>query len=58
MTKRSTLSNPACITQFNAQKLDSQGQTDVIYTDIQKALDKIDHNNLLAKLDVIGFSTQ
>ena len=56
MEKRSTISNLTCITQFISDTLDSQGQVDVIYTDIQKAFDKIDHFLLLSKLNAIGVS--
>jgi Reverse transcriptase (RNA-dependent DNA polymerase) len=56
MSKRSTVTNLSCITQFIADTLDSNGQVDVIYTDIQKAFDQIDHNLLLQKLDAIGLS--
>ena len=56
MEKRSTISNLTCITQFISDTLDSQGQVDVIYTDIQKTFDKIDHFLLLSKLNAIGVS--
>lgn len=56
MEKRSTVTNLASITQYISQYLDSQGQVDVIYTDIQKAFDQIDHFLLLSKLKDIGFS--
>lgn len=56
MEKRSTISNLTCITQYISDTLDSQGQVDVIYTDFQKAFDKIDHFLLFSKLKAIGVS--
>ena len=56
MEKKSTVSSLACITQNISEILDFQGQVDVIYTDIQRALDQIDHFSLLSKLRIIGFS--
>jgi retron-type reverse transcriptase len=43
-------------TQFVAEVLDKNVQVDCIYTDFSKALDKINHNVLLNKLDAYGFS--
>lgn len=56
MSKKSTVTNLAVITQFICDTLDDGGQVDVIYTDIQKAFDTIDHNLLLNKLQTTGFS--
>lgn len=56
MEKRSTVSNLACITQYISEALDLQRQVDVIFTDIQKAFDQIDHYLLLSKLKAIGVS--
>lgn len=54
--KRSTVTNLALFTQYAAEVLDEKGQVDVVYTDFQKAFDKIDHYVLLSKLDQIGLS--
>lgn len=57
MENRSTVTNLTCITQYISNILDKQGQVDVIYTDIQKAFDHVDHFLLLTKLDHLGFSS-
>lgn len=56
MERRSTVSNLLCMTQYISEFLDDHGQVDVIYTDLQKAFDRIDHYILLKKLKMIGFS--
>lgn len=56
MEKRSTTSNLLCMSQFLAAQLDNQCQVDVIYTDISKAFDSVDHNILLNKLLEFGLS--
>ncbi|KAJ8934214.1 hypothetical protein NQ318_021639 [Aromia moschata] len=56
LQEKSTTTNLVCITQYIAEALDCHGQVDVIYTDIQKAFDQIDHFLLLSKLSNIGFS--
>lgn len=56
MSQRSTVTNLMCLTQFMSEVLDTNGQVDIIYTDIQKAFDQIDHFLLLAKLDSFGIS--
>jgi ribonuclease P/MRP protein subunit RPP40 len=38
------------VTQFISECLDRRGQMDVIYTDVAKAFDRVDHNILLQKL--------
>lgn len=56
MAKRSTVTNLVAITQYLSNNLDNNKQVDVIYTDMAKAFDRIDHSILLCKLDRIGFS--
>lgn len=58
MKGRSTVTNLVCMTQFLCQILDRKGQVDVIYTDLSKAFDKLDHNIFLTKLDGFGFSAR
>lgn len=55
--RRSTTTNLASFTEFTVKILDTGGQVDVLYTDIQKAFDQIDHYILLSKLDKIGISS-
>lgn len=44
------------MTQFVAEALDSSCQVDVIYTDLTKAFDRLDHCLLMGKLHKLGFS--
>jgi hypothetical protein len=54
MRGRSTVTNLVCVTQFISDSLDRRGQVDVIYTDVAKAFDSVDHHILLYKLSEIG----
>lgn len=54
---RSTTTNLLCVTQFIAEELDAGGQVDVIYTDLSKAFDRLDHTILLRKLSYFGLSS-
>jgi hypothetical protein len=48
--------NLVCITDYIANAFDNNTQVDVIYTDVSKAFDKLNHNILLSKLNAFGFS--
>lgn len=53
---RSTMTNLSCASQIIAETIDANGQLDVIYTDITKAFDKLDHKILLDKMQHYGLS--
>lgn len=50
MIQWSTITNLAVLNQFICKTLDAGGQVDVIYSDISKAVDRMDHLVLLCKL--------
>jgi hypothetical protein len=52
---RFTVTNLVCVMQFISECLDRRGQVDMIYTDVAKAFDRVDHNILLKKLFECGF---
>lgn len=54
MKGRSTASNLLCLTEHVIKAMDSKKQVDVVYTDLAKAFDKVDHDMLLEKLDHMG----
>lgn len=54
LRNRSALSNLAEFTQFVLEGMEGGGQVDVVYTDFEKAFDRVDHIILLAKLDRLG----
>jgi hypothetical protein len=56
--RRSTMSNLLTFSQYVSESLDSQQQVDTIYTDFTKAFDQIDHNIIIKKLDMFGFSNK
>ena len=51
---RSTVTNLVTTLEVIAKNMDMQTQTDVIYTDFEKAFDCIDHDLLIAKLSRMG----
>lgn len=51
---RSTTTNLACFTNFVLENMENGGQVDVIYTDFEKAFDRVDHVILLNKLQILG----
>ncbi|GJQ81172.1 hypothetical protein Trydic_g23344 [Trypoxylus dichotomus] len=53
---KSTVTNLCTFLQYASEVIDDHGQVDVLYTDISKAFDRIDHGILLRKLQDIGFS--
>jgi Reverse transcriptase (RNA-dependent DNA polymerase) len=53
---RSTITNLLCFSNFVSNHLDAGVQVDVIYTDFEKAFDRVNHKILLSKLYDIGFS--
>ena len=52
--KRSTVTNLACFANYVLPNMDRGGQVDVIYTDFEKAFDRVDHVILLRKLQDLG----
>lgn len=54
--RRSTVTNLSCVTEYLANKLDKKLQVDIIYTDIGKAFDSINHRLLIKKMDYYGVS--
>ncbi|KAJ3644314.1 hypothetical protein Zmor_026980 [Zophobas morio] len=54
---RSTDTNLSIIAQYLAEEVDNRGRVDVIYTDLSKAFDKIQHNILIQKLNNFGLNT-
>lgn len=55
MSSRSTTTSLLCIMQDISVVLETKGQMDVVYTDLLRAFDTIDHGILLKKLDELGF---
>ena len=56
MPGRLTVANLLSFTQFTASIADGGGQVDAIYTDFEKAFDRLDHQFLLCKLSDVGLS--
>lgn len=54
LRNRSTTTNLACFVNFLTSSIDGGGQVDVVYTDFEKAFDRVDHAILLRKLYSLG----
>ncbi|XP_059045113.1 uncharacterized protein LOC131840914 [Achroia grisella] len=54
LKKRSTVTNLTCFSNYILTNMDKGGQVDVIYTDFEKAFDRVDHLILLGKLQTLG----
>lgn len=54
LKRRSTVSNLACFTNHVLTEMEGGGQVDVIYTDFEKAFDRVNHAILLMKLEALG----
>lgn len=51
---RSTTTNLLCLTSYITESMNVRAQTDVIYTDLSAAFDKLNHEIAIAKLDRLG----
>jgi hypothetical protein len=51
---RSTTTNLLCLTTYITDSMVDRAQTDVIYTDLTAAFDKLNHDIAIAKLDRLG----
>ena len=54
VAKQSTSSNLLSLTSYITDHFEKSVQTDVIYTDLSAAFDKINHEIAIAKLDKLG----
>jgi hypothetical protein len=52
--RRSTITNLTCFSNFVLSNMERGGQIDVIYTDFEKAFDRVDHGILINKLYGVG----
>jgi hypothetical protein len=55
---RSTVTNLLCFNSYIERRLDCRSQVDAVYTDFEKAFDKVDHDILLLKLNNFGLSSR
>lgn len=56
VTHRATVTNLICFTQYISTILYERSQVDVIFTNFETALDRLDHGILLKKLSRSGFN--
>lgn len=56
MSGRSTTTNLLCLTSYVTDSMVDRAQTDVIYTDLSAAFDKLNHAIAIAKLDRLGIN--
>jgi hypothetical protein len=54
LPKKSTTTNLLTVSLYIAEYLDERKQVDVIYTDMAKAFDRVDHDILLNRLHSVG----
>lgn len=54
LRQRSTVTNLTYFSNYVLSNIDSGGQIDVVYTDFEKAFDRVDHVILLKKLHLLG----
>lgn len=54
MNRRSTVTNLTVFSNYILRSMDDRMQIDVIYTDFEKAFDRVDHIILLHKLQALG----
>lgn len=54
--RRSTVTNLSVYTSYIRNEMANKRQIDAIYTDFQKAFDRVDHKLLIFKLNKIGFN--
>lgn len=54
LKSRSTVSNLSVFSNYVINEMENGGQVDVVYTDFEKAFDRVDHDILLEKLLALG----
>lgn len=54
LKRHSTVTNLACFSEYIIKNMENGGQVDVVYTDFEKAFDRVDHSILINKLGSLG----
>jgi hypothetical protein len=54
LKRRSTITNLTCFSNYILHNMEEGGQIDVIYTDFEKAFDRVDHDIIIHKLYGMG----